>query len=72
MKRTNKAKDLIYNCILNFTFNNNVPPTIREMSEITGYGVATIHYHLKQLIADGKIYKNNINGKRTTRCYVIK
>ena len=69
--RGNTAQDAIFKYITDYTFENNIPPSIREINKTTGYGNGTIYYHLGELVRKGKLRKIMATKRGASRCYVL-
>jgi len=64
MRDTQKKIDQVYNFIVEFTNENNYPPTVREICHEFGFSSTSVaHYYLEKLRKEGKI-SNEKNKNR--------
>lgn len=54
-KHTRLSRQVLLDAIRQYTERHGYSPTIRELSNITGAGVGTVHKHLNELICGGYI-----------------
>lgn len=62
------TRDLIMKSIISYIEKHQYAPTVREIGDMVGLkSTSTVHIHLKELFAEGKLETDEVSSPRALR-----